>query len=70
MAMRIKQKVSLPSLDKIIISIIISQRNHSADDEIQKYGLGEPILPCGFTCNIEHKILLSLDILISGFTSI
>lgn len=70
MAMRIKQKVSLPSLDKIIISIIISQRNHSADDEIQKYGLGEPILPCGFTCNIEHDILLSLDILISGFTSI
>lgn len=70
MAMRIKQKESLPSLDKIIISIIISQRNHSADDEIQKYGLGEPILPCGFTCNIEHNILLSLDILISGFTSI
>lgn len=70
MAMRIKQKVTLPSLKKIIISIFILQRNHSADDEIQKYGVGEPILPCSFTCYIEHNILLSLDILISGFTSI
>lgn len=69
MAMRIKQKVTLPSLEKIIISIIILQRNHSADDEIQKYSLCQPTHPYYFHAVVRIEHLFSVAKLIfSGLT--